>query len=252
MSSLLPKKPASPIAFVAWLLLTLVVAATFVRLGVWQLDRAEQKRQILQNYATAVQIQVQDVTASTPLYSNIAGTLMLLPQQLLLDNQILQGRVGVHALTPALLDQQHLLLINRGWLPLDSARTRLPDAPVPATAVIIQGKLAPLPRVGRRLGDQSSLNPDQWPQLITYADQAVIQQVYQTVLDLPELEVLPMILQLDADAEHGFAGRNWSPVNFGPNKHTAYAWQWFTLALAILITWLVVIRIPRDRPTKTQ
>ena len=38
----------------------------------------------------------------------------------------------------------------------------------------------------------------------------------------------------------GFAGRDWSPVNFGPKKHLAYALQWFTLALAVMITWLIV------------
>lgn len=239
MPSLLPLKPAH----LGWLLLTLVVAALFVRLGVWQLDRAEQKRQILQSYATAAQIQALDVNADTAIHSHISGTLTLLPQQLLLDNQILQGRAGVHVLTPALLDSQRLLLINRGWLPLDSARKQLPDTPVPATPIKIEGQLAPIPRVGRRLGKQASLNPDQWPQLITYADQAVIQQVYQTTLGIPELKVLPIILQLNANADHGFSGREWSPVNFGPDKHTAYAWQWFTLALAVFITWLVVTRI---------
>ncbi len=239
MPSLLPLKPA----YLGWLLLTLVVAAVFVRLGIWQLDRAEQKRQILQSYATAAQIQAPSINQDTAVYSLVTGTLTLLPQQLLLDNQILQGRAGVHVLTPALLDSQRLLLINRGWLPLDSTRTKLPETPVPAIPVDIEGQLVPMPRVGRRLGKQASLKPNQWPQLITYADQEIIQQVYQTALGIPDLKILPMILQLDANSDYGFSGRQWSPVNFGPDKHTAYAWQWFTLALAILITWLVVTRI---------
>ena len=247
MPSLLSLKPA----YLGWLLLTLVVTASFVRLAIWQLDRAEQKRQILQSYAAAPQIQALRIDEDTAIYSKVTGTLTLLPQQLLLDNQILQGRVGVHVLTPALLDQQRLLLINRGWMPLDSARIQLPDPPIPATPVKIEGKLTPIPRVGRRLGEQPSLNPDQWPQLITYADQSIIQQVYKTALNTPDLRVLPLILQLDANADHGFSGREWSPVNFGPDKHTAYAWQWFTLALAIVITWLVVTRISVRKTEQT-
>lgn len=241
----MPQKPFFSPAVIGWLLLTLAAAGLFVRLGFWQLDRADQKRQILQGYADAAQIQVNQVNAQTPVYSKVTGEITLLSEQLLLDNQILRGRPGVHVLTPALLDDQRLLLINRGWLPMDSARSRLPDAPIPESSVVLYGQLAPLPRVGRRLGEQTPLNTQQWPQLITYADQDVIEQAYRVTLNLPDLQLLPWVLQLDADAEHGFAGRDWSPVNFGPKKHLAYAWQWFTLALAVLITWVVVTRISR-------
>ncbi len=226
----------------AWLLLTLVVAGCFVRLGFWQLDRAEQKRQILQSYANAPELQVSQLNQHTPLYSRISGQVTLMPQQLLLDNRIWQGRTGVHVLTPVLLPQQQLLLVNRGWLPLPADRGTLPAAPLSERSVSVNGQLAPLPQVGQRLGQQPPLNPRQWPQLITYADHAIIEQAYRQSRQNPQLQLLPFVLQLDADSPDGFAGRDWSPVNFGPNKHLAYAWQWFTLALAVLITWLVVSR----------
>ncbi len=238
MPGLLPRKSARLI----WLLLTLLTAAVFVRLGFWQLDRADQKQQILQNYAAAPKLQVADINADTDLYTRVSGEAVLLRQQLLLDNRIYQGKAGVHVLSPVLLGPDQLLLINRGWLPLDPARRHLPNAPVPAAAVKLSGRLAPLPQVGKRLGNQPELDPALWPQLITYADQNVIQQAYRRALNLPELQLLPYVLQLDASMQAGFAGRNWSPVNFGPKKHLAYAWQWFTLALAVLVTWLVVTR----------
>lgn len=228
-----------------WLLLALATAAVFIQLGFWQLGRAEQKRQILHSYASAAEIQVQQLTDQTALYSKVAGQVRLLPQQLLLDNQIYRGQTGVHVLTPALINRQQLLLINRGWLPMDSSRLRIPDAPVPEDPIVFSGQLAPLPQVGRRLGEQPALNPRQWPQLITYADHAVLEQGYQLALASPDLQLLPFVLQLDAEVPEGFAGRDWSPVNFGPKKHLAYAWQWFTLAAAVLLTWVVVTRLNR-------
>ncbi len=238
MPSLLSLKPAD----ILWLLLTLAVTATFARLGFWQLDRADQKQQILQSYAIAAEIQVTQITAETAVYTKLAGKLKILPQQLFLDNRIHLGQAGIHVLSAALVDEHRLLLINRGWLPFGPGREHLPAAPVPDPAVELSGQLTPFPQVGMRLGTQPELNPNKWPQLITYADHSVIQQAYRLSLDQPELQLLPLVLQLNANAANGFAGRDWSPVNFGPNKHLAYAWQWFTLALAVLITWLVVNR----------
>ena len=50
------------------------------------------------------------------------------------------------------------------------------------------------------------------------------------VVALLVVGLLPVVLLLEADAAHGFA-REWRPV-YGttPDKHRAYAMQWFTLA----------------------
>lgn len=237
-------------ATLSWLLLTLAVASGFIRLGIWQLDRAEQKERILQSYATTTELQALEVSKDTPLYNRTSAEMVLLSQQLLLDNQILDGRVGVHVLTPTLLSPNKLLLINRGWLPISADRLTLPDAPLKQGQQRISGRLAPIPQVGLRLGQQPALNPNQWPQLITYADFDTIQTTYRDVMQQVDLELLPFVLQLDLDNDNGFAGRNWSPVNFGPKKHLAYALQWFTLALAVIITWLIVsLKTERKKQT---
>ena len=50
----------------------------------------------------------------------------------------------------------------------------------------------------------------------------------------------PRVIQLDADHAAGFAGRDWSPVNFGPLRHRAYAIQWFALALTVFIVGIII------------
>jgi surfeit locus 1 family protein len=65
-------------------------------------------------------------------------------------------------------------------------------------------------------------------------------------LDLAQLEqvletrLLPVILLLDKSDEHGFV-REWQPVyGVTPDKHRAYAMQWFTLAVVLLLIYVGV------------
>jgi surfeit locus 1 family protein len=49
-----------------------------------------------------------------------------------------------------------------------------------------------------------------------------------------------VILLLDESDEHGFL-REWQPVyTVSPDKHLAYAMQWFTLALVLLLIYIGV------------
>lgn len=53
--------------------------------------------------------------------------------------------------------------------------------------------------------------------------------------------LLPIVLLLDKDLPDGFV-RDWKPLplRFGPEKNVGYAVQWFGLAAALLIIYLVV------------
>ncbi|MCW8874452.1 MAG: SURF1 family protein, partial [Gammaproteobacteria bacterium] len=52
--------------------------------------------------------------------------------------------------------------------------------------------------------------------------------------------LLPMLLLLGSDQEHGFV-REWEPVKgFGPEQNMGYAVQWFGLATALLVIYIVV------------
>jgi cytochrome oxidase assembly protein ShyY1 len=69
--------------------------------------------------------------------------------------------------------------------------------------------------------------------LITWFDAAVIEQALG--------EPLPhRIVLLDSRHDAGFEGRDWSPAVMPAATHGAYAFQWFSLALAALIIWLIL------------
>ena len=77
------------------------------------------------------------------------------------------------------------------------------------------------------------MKPDEWPQLLTYPDVGRIATALQTSL-------YPDVLFLDASSPGGFEDRAWRPVVMGPDKHHAYAVQWFALAVTALAAWILL------------
>ena len=223
-----------------WIVLTLFGVALFTALGAWQLQRAEQKRTILSAHENASMTPLAAVSSETPRYTRVRGRGHYIPTQIYLDNQILAGRPGVDVFTPLRFEDDRTILVNRGWLPLPPDRTSLPRAPVPEHTVAVSGRIDRPPQVGIRLGEPRRLSRDHWPQLVTYLDLQRIAEVLQVSLS-------PWVLELSPDAPAGFADRGGSPVNFGPDRHLAYAYTWFTMAATVIAVYLLVSRHSRSR-----
>ncbi len=154
-------------------------------------------------------------------------------RHVLLDNKILNGRAGVHVLTPFMLKSGVTILVNRGWLPLPPDRRHLPPVPTEHSMRTINGILKKPTTDGPRLGKPDELVADEWPQLVTYLD-------LETVSDALGTALPPWLLQLDPADSSGFEGRQWKAAVMGPEVHAAYAFQWFALSLATMIIWLTL------------
>src|SRR5277367_2855820 len=103
-------------------LLTLAGVLLFVQLGRWQLHRAAEKR-VLQSAFELGALQTSELGSRTlaevPRYQQVRFQGHYEPaHQFLLDNMTEEGRIGYQVLTPFRLDDQRLILINRGWVPL--------------------------------------------------------------------------------------------------------------------------------------
>lgn len=214
-------------------LLLLAVAAACTRLGAWQLERAAAKQDTLDAFAAAPQLPLEDALASNVRWAHVRVRGRFDPRRhVLLDNQLLVGRPGVHVFTPFETEDGQRLMVNRGWLPL-ADRRRLPAVDTPPGALAISGRLAPPPLPGRQLGEVDRLARDEWPQLVTYYRADDIGAALGETLPEPVLLLAP-------DAPGGFAGRDWQPVAMPPSRHVGYAVQWFALALTALVIWGVM------------
>lgn len=215
-------------------LATLAMLPVLLALGAWQLERAAWKQGLVDMEAEITQLApaaLLDVVDSPaprdyrPVYMNGRYDL---EHQLLLDNRIFRRRPGYEVLTPLRLkDQPAVVLVNRGWVPLGPSRAELPDLPGPATERLVTGTIARLPEKVFRLDAAEETNAG-WPQVIQHIDlEAISQRLGQAVL--------PVVVLLDMNDTEGFA-RDWQPVyGIMPDKHRAYAMQWFSLALVLVI-----------------
>ncbi len=237
---------------VGWVLALLVIAA-FSALGAWQLQRMQYKRTLLDEVA-AVLAQRMPVPWATVLDAGRAGSYdwielngrFAAQPPLLLDNQLREGQAGVRVYRLFLPAQGGSVLVDMGWLSLQGRRV-LPTAQVLGGTFLdqslqLRGLLAPPPAVGLALGKAMGEQDGTW--LLTRIDMDAI-----AALQGPAGKPLaPRVLKLDPDLPIGFErDLEILPNTMPPERHMGYAVQWFGLALAVLVTALVLTLRSRRR-----
>lgn len=229
-----------------WVLAVLVVSS-FTSLGFWQLRRAVEKQSMLDAAAQVLKARdpVPLAAAADPArrrgydWSSGAGEFDA-RGALWLDNQQRGGRAGVRAYRVFVPTGGAPLLVDLGWLPLPGNRT-LPAIERPQGCIIVRGLLTPPPSTGLALGAGLVRQGDGW--LLTRIDTAAI----STALKL-STPLAPRVLRLDPAVPLGFDRDLQLLANtLPPEKHRGYALQWFALALAVLLTALILtFRRPRQ------
>ncbi len=227
--------PASLI--IRWMphIAALLVIGLCLWLADWQFDRADEKHRLLQAWEDAAPASLGQPAGELTAHQSIETFGRFDSERhILLDNQIRGGQAGVHVFTPFKpvgIDQ--LWLINRGWHALPSRQAAVPPIETDAEPQAISGRIADPPRVGVQLGEAGPLNPELWPNLVTYLE---LEQV-ETALGSKLSE---HIILLDPQHPQHLTGDAWQPVVFGPDRHRAYAWQWLTMALAVFLIWITL------------
>lgn len=239
--------PRSPLTrrLLGFALLALLVAGGLAQLGHWQLQRAREKEALLAGIERAQTSELVELKRLPPgsgwRFRAVEVSGRFLPEhQVLLDNQLQQGRPGVRAYVPFLLaTEQRLLLVDRGWLARPDRTQALPQADAPAGDIVLKGVLLDPPGAGMALGAAQETG---WPLLVTRIDLAEL----QSRLGLP---LLDFVLE-DLDTPRAASIR---AGMLPPERHRGYAVQWFGLSLTILIIYAVLaLRAWRGRTRKPQ
>lgn len=220
-------------------LVFLGLLSLLLSLGAWQLSRAHQKRDFLQQQA---QSQTLETARLSTAIGNNADTLRYrklevtghydVNHQFLIDNQISAGKVGYFVLTPFILQgEKKAVLVNRGWIALNSDRSHLPDVSMVAEPTVISGRANNFPSVGIKIAGA---------EIPTDTNPSVVQVVNSEIL-AKKLGYLLFDFQLELNKElpNGFK-REWHTTTLMlPEQHTAYAVQWFALALTLTVLFIV-------------
>jgi len=221
---------------------TIIVLPIFVSLGLWQLDRAEQKRSVQEHMFENMQ-QDQFELLSEPqataemMFRKVELSGQFEANHYLLDNRIWRGQVGYDVLTPFRYSGG-MVLVNRGWIASTGDRTQLPEFPTAGGKLRLVGVLAGPPGKLLELDASARLDIRQrsWPQLVQQVDIArMSEQLGYTMA--------PLMVHLEAGSPHGFT-HDWKPYVDKPQKSISYAIQWFSFA-TILILLFFVLNIKR-------
>lgn len=223
-------------------LAAIILVPLLASLGLWQLDRADQKREIDNGVKQAQAKEAlglnaainsnsrYDVTQEIYRSASITGHYDN-SQQFLLDNRTHKGRAGFHVFTPFLIDSSSkAILINRGWIGYKGTRDNIPDISITEEMITIHGVMKQQARAITLSDSRHAALKSTYPKLV--------QSIQLTELaETLKLALLPIIIELDKDDETGFI-RDWQPYYGSIDKHNAYALQWFSFAAILLFLFI--------------
>jgi len=220
-----------------WMITTLLViiaAAVMVCLGIWQLDRLDQRRVF--NASVSAQISApeldlnQDLPTSgldTMEYREVVARGEYDPQnQVVLRNQIYDNLPGYHLLTPLHIEgSTQSVLVDRGFIPMvDGKPADLAQYQQDGT-VTVQGIIR-LPHVPRFAGvPDPTLTPGE-----TRLDAWNAINLERIAGQVP-YDLLPVYVEAEVGqdpAVYPVGGVDTPDLSEGP--HLGYAFQWFTFA----------------------
>ncbi len=230
-------------------LLVLVAIAVMVRLGIWQLDRLEQRRAFnarVQAQLAQPPLILDNLSLQEKLFDMEYRTVVVqgeydFAHQVALRNQAYQNRWGVALLTPLKIKgTDQAILINRGWIPgedfLSGNWSRF-DQPGEVTVKGVIRRAQTKPDFGKRLDPVPAAGEPPLKAWNLANVEAIAQQIPYSIV--PEVYIqqtegggdaagLPIPAQVELDLSEG--------------PHLGYALQWFTFAAILGIGYPIFVK----------
>lgn len=227
-----------------WLLGHLVALAavlTFVRLGTWQLERLDQKKdrnRVIAERSDGPPIDIAEVDPDAAAYQHVAASGRFDDAgEVRIRNRTYEGTTGFHVVTPFVLDDGRAAMINRGWVGLEDD---IP--PPPAGTLTIDGLLLSSQTRGSigpkdpATGTLGTLNRVDVGRLQQQYDRDLLPEYVQLQSPVPAKGELPLPLPPP-------------PRDEGP--HLSYAIQWFLFASVVVVGYPLLMRRRSREPART-
>ena len=210
----------------AFLIITTLVL--LISLGFWQLDRADEKRAIEDQIASANSGDVELVTSVEFLkdkeyyHVRLQGSYVG-DKQFIYDNQIVDQISGYYVLTPFIMKgASKAVLINRGFIPWGGRRDKLANVDIGEKHTEVKVQISiPIKRMELKVSETTG----DFPVLI----QALDLDEMSTIASLDFASVVGL---LNPESENGFV-RKWEPYTGSIERHIGYAIQWFLMAFVL-------------------
>ncbi|MFJ8633157.1 SURF1 family protein [Streptomyces sp. NPDC093568] len=232
-----------------WVILTLValiLIPTMIRLGFWQMHRYDERsarNQLVADALEAKPVPVETLTSpghtvtSKERYRTVTAQGRFDTEHEVVVRRRVNAdeEVGFHVLTPFVLTDGKVLLVNRGWIPADGpSQTAFPKIPAPPSGrVTVSGRLMPDETTEASGIKNLKGLPDRQVMLINSEQEAgrldagVLGGYVVLTAPEPKGETPELI---------GKPGNENAPLNY------AYALQWWLFAAAVPLGWVILAR----------
>jgi len=208
--------------------LIIATLVLLISLGFWQLDRADEKRAIEGQIASANSGDVEFVTSVEFLkdkeyyHVRLQGS-YIGDKQFIYDNQIVDQISGYYVLTPLVLKgDSKAVLINRGFIPWNGRRDKLADIDIADKLTEVKVQIS---KPVKRMELEASELTGDFPVLIQALD-------LDEMSAIASLDFASVIGLLSPESEDGFV-RQWEPYTGSIERHIGYAIQWFLMAFVL-------------------
>jgi surfeit locus 1 family protein len=207
-------------------------------LGVWQLQRLQWKdaliaERIERTTAAPIPLPGPEAEVSGVEFRHVAiqGE-FLHDQEMLLGARSMNGNTGYHVMTPFRLSGGRIIIVDRGWIPLDRKTADKRAAGNVTGPTTFEGVI-------RLNGRQTWFVPDNRPDLrfFFWVDLPAMAKL----ADLPDTEARFFLEAGAAPNPGGFPIGGQTRINL-PNDHLQYAITWFSLAGALIVIYFLYHR----------
>ena len=215
------------------LIFAIIFAPLTFSLGVWQVNRANEKIEILENYdkllLSAPLALDNDHKNWQPVKTSGTFEDFIIYE----DNAILDGKAGYKIYHLFKNSDNSYIFIHRGFVERNKIKNNLPKVEVPEGIKNLEGKVL------KRTNNAFIQN-------IQESDSRIIQEFDLSHLkerhsSLKNKEIYEYLFNLQAENEMKFSAIE-KPVNMSSSKHIGYAIQWFGLCAALIILTIYAYR----------
>lgn len=227
-------------------LLVLVAVGVMIRLGLWQLERLEQRRAFNARVSAQLAQSPFMLTADT-LTNDLTGMEYRAvvvtgeydhSQEVVLRNQVWDYRPGFHILTPLVIaGTDQAVLVNRGWIPVEDGTPESWSKYAEPGVVQVRGMIRasrsqpdfggvadPPPVAGETLHAWNNVNVARIDQQVSYP-------------------LLPIYIQQAPDpAWNRLPYRDLPTLELSEGSHLGYAIQWFLFAVILALGYPMYVR----------
>jgi len=217
-------------------LITVPAVLFMLGLGTWQMDRLAWKNALIRERTERLAMAeatlptaIEDPAAWTMRPVRLTGT-FLHDRELYVGARSQRGNAGYQILTPLERPDGGVVIVNRGWVPLDRKRPETRAEGQLAGPVAVSGIVRPIERPGWAIPDNRPAE-NFW----FYVDIPAMALAAGLASD----RVLPVVVDAGPQANPGgfpIGGQTRTEIR---NEHLQYAIIWYALAVALVVIYVI-------------